>query len=571
MQNTIESTISSVNNIQASVETSFLSSEYPTMTFMIQRHVPVPNFTNLDDEDENTQTIKLQELIKNKPSIITKKDKESTLTEETEITHNQDTKSTLTEIQDQDLQNQEQNQELVDSRIQEQILQNQNQEQDSQNQDQNQELQDSQTQEQDLQIQDQILPIKELSSNISLFSDNIDENFTHVSSNLNTIKNPDFVDEIVHEKVSDYSLTETPNNTPMLSPTDVNSCVKFNSDSCVDETNILHPVSDQINKSDSHINDLMELDDNYSINGDENNTSTGNGIFDTLMSVLQDMEEDVDNEQVDQDNSEIDENNDLSGDGDTVNKIDTQKMFFSLLGVFNDPGEESDEKSQGNDSTSDSESESDDEHISDKKVVKILLDENKEKKTSCEQLTQITPITETTQTDQKELEKHITEIPVIITEKITTNSSEVSYPEVLPISDSQDDFQTIPPLLVDSDKNQESENADEKITVSETEVTLVKEVKNKPIYRDNFEDIVNSGKQLCVHGINLQFKCASCDKTKQYKKKLVSNCPYVNDYDLDKIIYRSAKEKVTITCKKHGEFSGNHKSIEEGKVRCPKC
>ena len=104
------------------------------------------------------------------------------------------------------------------------------------------------------------------------------------------------------------------------------------------------------------------------------------------------------------------------------------------------------------------------------------------------------------------------------------------------------------------------------------DVQEVKPNKQKNIFtNENFDDLINNSKNSCIHGINLQFKCTSCDKTKQYKKKLIANCPYVNDYDLDKIVYKSAKEKVTITCKKHGEFSGNHKSIEEGKIRCPKC
>jgi len=508
IQNTIE-TISSVNNIQGTIETPFLQPNYSTMTFMINRHVSKPNFTELNEEDEeNTQTIKLQELIKNKSSIKTKKDEQLQIDQSSQETLNLSKPENLQEIE----------------------------------------------------ISPSMQAVIDFSVNIDKEKDDeIKDNF--INQNLSKIdeekvlKND--INENVSEIITDYSITETPNNTPLFKSTNVDLCKNLNYD----------------NEHDSHINDLIELDDNYSTNG-ENIDSSGNGMFDSLMSVFQSMDRQSDDENEEQ----IDENK-TENNGETVNKIDAKKMFSSLLEVFDDLGDDNRDSSETN---SQDISDTDSEHISDEKVVKILLDNKQDKLTETINLTTQEHIdkisdfkselkydcsTLTVYDDSlKENEQAIlTEIQLSEHETLLQKSTE----QIIETETVKNDLSN-QNLSITQEVHQEDKTDNIQQEIKEDK-SIQKTIKTKSTYKDNFDDIINSSRESCVHGVNMQFKCTACDKTKQYKKKLIANCPYVNDYDLDKIVYKSAKEKVTITCKKHGEFSGNHKSIEEGKIRCPKC
>ena len=344
-------------------------------------------------------------------------------------------------------------------------------------------------------------------------------NLSNEDTEEQTIKLSDLVikNEQKEEMVETEQIVETPNNTPIFSSSD--------------------------NLDD--INDLVVLEDNY-IHSEDN---MDNGMFGSLLNVLNNINNDND-ENEEQEDDEL-ERNEEENDGETFNKLNPENMFLSVLNMFENVQDDLSSENSEHDSDNQDDESIDNEHITDKTVEKILLSKPED-----ECIVVSSSICEVTLVNNNEVESNeLTDQDIKELEEENTLSNEnVEVHEVQQVHEVH--------------QVQELQEVQETSTVEQE----VKPNKQKNIFtNENFDDLINNSKNSCIHGINLQFKCTSCDKTKQYKKKLIANCPYVNDYDLDKIVYKSAKEKVTITCKKHGEFSGNHKSIEEGKIRCPKC
>lgn len=442
----------------------------------------------------------------------------------------------------------------------------------------------------------------------------------NVSESLTEIFNKHFINQINSRKIEDddhfKSISLDKNNEPVLftgmsffiSNDRQNSFNK--TDDILKEDIETIKLSDLIsnkqeNKMINDINDLTDLEDDFN-KEDENK---GTGMFDSIINVLQEIgtDENIDDRYDKFEQCEYDiDNLDKCKDGETFNKINTSNMFESVLDMLKDM-QNGNYNTDSDDTNSDEDEEENNEIVNDKNIVKILVEKHNsfdsnnssnfcKFKNDCEEVNKIDEFAnnfdenliniELEQVRSKNDEK-INETTIDDKREILNEEEIVNKDSNLYNLDSENVYNhdTVGSCdNINKDINQidelepqfsESETINNEIFLSQEtkeDKSTPKLVKTKSIYKDeNFDDIINTSNKLCVHGNHVQFKCSACDKTKQYKKKLINNCPYVEDYDLENIIYRSAKEKVTIKCKKHGDFSGNHKSIEEGKLRCPKC